>query len=65
MHFLHDHIKDGTIQMTYIPSASNLADLFTKPLPKPLHCKFTEAIGVLPGQGGVLENSLSGHEAQS
>jgi hypothetical protein len=55
MHFLRDHIKDGTINLTYVPSASNLADIFTKPLAKPLHSKFTEAIGVLPGQGGVLK----------
>jgi hypothetical protein len=55
MHFLRDHVKDGTIDTVYVPTESNLADIFTKPLPKPSHCKFTEAIGVVPGQGGVLK----------
>jgi hypothetical protein len=55
MHFLQDHIKEGTIDTIYVPTESNLADIFTKPLPRPLHCKFTEAIGVVPGRGGVLK----------
>ena len=55
MHFLRDHVKEGTIDTIYVPSEENLADIFTKPLPKPLHCKFTEAIGVMPARGGVLK----------
>ena len=54
MHFLRDHIKDGMIDTIYVPSKSNLANIFTKPLMKPLHCQLTEAIGVVPGQRGVL-----------
>ena len=61
-YFLRDHVSDGTIDIVYVPSASNLADIFTKPLAKPLHTKFTDAIGVLPGQGGVLKNGVSGRE---
>ena len=55
MHFLRDHIKERTIDTVYVPSEENLADIFTKPLPKPSHCKLTEAIGVVPGRGGVLK----------
>ena len=55
MHFLRDHIKEGTIDTVYVPSEENLADIFTKPLSRPLHCKFAEAIGVVPARGGVLK----------
>ena len=31
-HFLFQHIKEKSIQLQYCPSASNVADIFTKPL---------------------------------
>ena len=55
LHFLRDYVEDGTIRSSYIPSSENLADLFTKALPKPAHQVLTKSIGLLPGQGGVLE----------
>ena len=55
MHFLRDHVREGTIDTIYVPSEENLADIFTKALPKPSHCKFTEAIGLVPDRGGVLK----------
>jgi hypothetical protein len=54
-HFLRDLIAHGTINTIYVNTHENLADLFTKGLPRELHEDFTKRIGVLSGQGGVLE----------
>ena len=37
MHFLRDHVQQGTIKLEYVPSTSNLADIFTKALNRPSH----------------------------
>ena len=57
MHFLHDHIQQGTIKLEYVPSSANLANIFTKALPKPVHCQITSLISHIPGQEGVLDES--------
>ena len=54
LHFLRDHVSEGTMKMEYIPSKDNLADLFTKSLPRPRHELLTSRIRLLE-QGGVLE----------
>jgi hypothetical protein len=54
LHFIRDYVQDGTAKLEYVPSAENLADIFTKALPRPLHESMIDGIGVLPGQGGVL-----------
>ena len=54
-HFLYNLIESGTIKTTYIQTHENLADIFTKGLPWPLHQDLTYGIGVLSNQGGVLE----------
>ena len=53
-HFLRDHVEKGNIDLIYIPTERNLADLLTKGLPRPRHEDLTEGIGVMRGQGGVL-----------
>ena len=54
VHFLRDHVKKGTLDLCYINTDHNLADIFTKALKKPLHANFTYELGVISGQGGVL-----------
>lgn len=39
-------IKEGKVKYTHVPSADNVADIFTKPLPYPLFVKFREALGL-------------------
>ena len=34
-HFIKDHIVNGPIKLEYCESANNIADMFTKYLPKP------------------------------
>jgi len=45
-HFVRDKIKDGMIQTSYVPSKSQLADLFTKVLPLEQHQKLLVKLGV-------------------
>ena len=46
-HFLHDLIKSGTLDIVYVPSCKNLADLFTKGLAKPLHWELANGLSVM------------------
>jgi len=49
-HFLRDLIEAGTLNTVYIETGKNLADIFTKGLPRKSHTNLTKEIGVLPGQ---------------
>jgi hypothetical protein len=48
-------VADGDLEVIYVPTKDNIADLFTKPLARPQHQQLTYNIGVMPEQGGVLE----------
>jgi hypothetical protein len=48
-HFLRDLISDGTLNTIYVNTRDNLADLFTKGLPRELHEDLTYRIGSLSG----------------
>ncbi len=54
-HFLRDLIEQKIIDTVYVNTRDNLADLFTKGLARDLHEDLTYRIGVMSGQGGVLE----------
>jgi hypothetical protein len=54
LHFLQDHVEAGTLELKQIPSRENLADIFTKRLPRKLHQDLTSKLGLLPVQAGVL-----------
>ena len=46
-HFLHDLIAKGTLNTVYVNTHKNLADLFTKGLPRELHEDLIYRIGSL------------------
>jgi hypothetical protein len=46
-HFLRDLVQDGMLNLVYINTHVNLADLFTKSLPKAIHQDLTYEIGIL------------------
>ena len=48
-------MKSNILNLVYINTHDNLANLFTKGLPKVVHQNLTYEIGVLFDQGGVLE----------
>ncbi|CAA7267803.1 unnamed protein product [Cyclocybe aegerita] len=47
LHFLRDLVQNGTLNLVYINTNDNLADLFTKGLPRSVHQDLTTEIGVL------------------
>ena len=46
-HFLRDLVQDAVLNLVYITSEDNLADIFTKPLPKKVHQDLMYEIGIL------------------
>jgi hypothetical protein len=46
-HFIQDSIACGEATVRHCPSEDNLADIFTKPLSKPIHCSFVEKLGMI------------------
>jgi hypothetical protein len=45
-HFLRDHVENGDIEMGYIDTERQLADIFTKPLDASRFAALWEEIGV-------------------
>jgi hypothetical protein len=46
-HFLRDLVQNGMLNLVYINTQVNLADVFTKSLPKAVHQDLTYEIGIL------------------
>jgi hypothetical protein len=47
LHFLHDHIEKKNLEMTYINMHDNLANIFTKGLPRITHKDLMYCISIL------------------
>jgi hypothetical protein len=45
-HFIREAVEDGKIKVEYIPTAENVADIFTKPLSKPKFQEFVKMLGL-------------------
>jgi hypothetical protein len=45
-HYIRDLLQTGAIAIEQVPSADNLADLFTKPLPHDLHHRLLIALNI-------------------
>ena len=45
-HFIREAVEDRKIQVEYIPTDDNVADIFTKPLAKMKFCHFIELLGL-------------------
>jgi hypothetical protein len=45
-HYIRELLKSGTIAVEQVSSADNLADLFTKPLPRDNHHRLLEALNI-------------------
>lgn len=46
-HFIRDHITEGTLKVNWIPTEDMTADIFTKPLPCPLHMRHAVSLGLV------------------
>ena len=47
-HFLRDHADQGTIELLFVPTDTQLADLFTKPLGNERFIKLRHQLGIGP-----------------
>jgi hypothetical protein len=45
-HHIREQVADGRINVLYIPSTSNPADIFTKALPRKAHEVFVAKLGL-------------------
>ncbi|SCZ99860.1 BZ3500_MvSof-1268-A1-R1_C104g00575 [Microbotryum saponariae] len=45
-HFVREHVRNGEILVTYIPTHDMVADIFTKPLPRVIFQRHCDTIGV-------------------
>ena len=45
-HFIREAVENGNINMQYIPTNNNIADIFTKPLAKAKFERFTAMLGL-------------------
>lgn len=48
-HFLRDHVLKGDIEFSFIDTQSQLADIYTKPLPRDTFYKIIRDLGILSG----------------
>jgi len=53
-HFIRAQVSDGIFDLQYCPTEENLADAFTKALPRPRLEKLRAALRVSTARGGVL-----------
>lgn len=57
-HFIRSHVLHKEITLLHVSSDGQIADIFTKPLPRPLFWKFLDKLGMrdlyAPACGGVL-----------
>jgi hypothetical protein len=56
-HHIRERIADGEVSVEYVPTADQIADIFTKGLPKPAFTFLRDALGIR-SSGGVLEGEL-------
>ena len=46
-HFIRDHVSKKHIRLEYVPTESQVADIFTKALPEDKYSKFRNSLGLL------------------
>ena len=46
-HFIREHVMEGTIELHFVPTDQQLADIFTKPLAKAIFIKLVNELGMV------------------
>ena len=55
-HFIHDHVTQGVFHMHWVPTEDMTADIFTKPLPLPLHNRHSLSLGLCPSPPSPIQD---------
>ncbi|OAX30804.1 hypothetical protein K503DRAFT_704789, partial [Rhizopogon vinicolor AM-OR11-026] len=58
-HFVRTHVKNGTFELQYCPTEDNVADAFTKALPRPRLQKLHALMDLGSACGGVLNSDVT------
>jgi hypothetical protein len=59
-HFIRSQVADGIFDLQYCPSEENIADVFTKALPRPRLEKLRAGLSLSTARGGVLYSANFG-----
>ena len=46
-HFIREHVMEGTIELHFVPTDQQLADIFTKPLAEAVFIKLVNELGMV------------------
>ena len=46
-HFIREHVMEGIIELYFVPTDQQLADIFTKPLPEAIFTKLVNELGMV------------------
>ena len=63
-HFIREKVDDGVINTLRVETADNLADIFTKGLPKPTHTSFVDRLNCLSGGDVRRQDNVPVHIAK-
>ena len=55
-HFIRDHVTQGVFHMHWVPTEDMTADIFTKPLPLPLHNCHSLSLGLCPSPPSPIQD---------
>ena len=48
-HFIREHVMEGTVELHFVPTDQQLADIFTKPLAEATITKLVNELGMISG----------------
>ena len=46
-HFIREHVMNGTVELHFVPSEQQIADIFTKPLDESTFTRLVSELGML------------------
>ena len=48
-HFIREHVDEGTVELHFVPTDQQLADIFTKPLCEATFTRLVNELGMVSG----------------
>jgi hypothetical protein len=57
-HFVHERVESGELNVSYISTNENVADILTKGLPRPKHETFVYSLGLSAGLKGSVSSTI-------
>ena len=48
-HFIREHVEEGTVELVFVPTDQQVADIFTKPLCEATFTRLVNELGMISG----------------